>query len=92
MENLKLSIDLEQSQSASSFRNNLLTLQSQEDNMKLAQEVYSTTQTKYKEGVGSSLEMSNAENDMLTAQRNYFDALYQTIVAKIDYLKAYGKL
>ena len=92
MENLKLSIDLEQSQSASSFRNNLLTLQSQEDNMKLAQDVYNTTQIKYKEGVGSSLEMTNANNDLLTAQQNYFDALYNTIVAKIDYLKAYGKL
>lgn len=92
MENLKLSIDLEQSQSASSFRNNLLTLQSQEDNMKLAQDVYNTTRIKYKEGVGSSLEMTNANNDLLTAQQNYFDALYNTIVAKIDYLKAYGKL
>ncbi|HEU4555166.1 MAG TPA: TolC family protein [Chitinophaga sp.] len=92
IENLKLSIDLEQSQSASSFRNNLLTLQSQEQNMKLAQEVYNTTQIKYREGVGSSLEMSTAENDLFTAQQNYFDALYNTIVAKIDYLKAYGKL
>jgi outer membrane protein TolC len=91
-ENLKLSIDLEQSQSASTFRNNLLTLQSQEQNMQLAQEVYTTTQVKYREGVGSSLEMSTAENDLLKAQQNYFDALYNTIVAKIDYLKAYGKL
>jgi len=90
--NLKLSIDLEQSQSASNFRNNLLTLQSQEENMQLAQEVYNTTQIKYREGVGSSLEMTTAENDLLTAQQNYFDALYNTIVAKIDYLKAYGKL
>ena len=92
VENLKLSIDLEQSQSASTFRNNLLTLQSQEQNMQLAQEVYTTTQVKYREGVGSSLEMSTAENDLLTAQKNYFDALYNTIVAKIDYMKAYGKL
>ncbi|SEL08367.1 Outer membrane protein TolC [Chitinophaga rupis] len=92
VENLKLSIDLEQSQSASTFRNNLLTLQSQEQNMQLAQEVYTTTQIKYREGVGSSLEMSTAENDLLTAQKNYFDALYNTIVAKIDYMKAYGKL
>lgn len=92
MQNLKLSIDLEQSQSASSFRNNLLTLQAQEENMKLAQDVYNTTQIKYREGVGSSLEMTNANNDLLTAQQNYFDALYNTIVAKIDYLKAYGKL
>jgi outer membrane protein TolC len=36
--------------------------------------------------------MTTAENDLLTAQRNYFDALYNAVVAKIDYLKAYGKL
>ncbi|KAA2245539.1 TolC family protein [Chitinophaga agrisoli] len=92
VENLKLSIDLERSQSSSTFRNNLLSLRSQEENMKLAQEVYNTTEIKYREGVGSSLEVSNAEKDLLTAQQNYFDALYKTIVAKIDYLKAYGKL
>jgi outer membrane protein TolC len=92
MEDTKLGIDLEQSQSSSNLRNNLLALEAQESNMQLAQEVYNTTQVKYREGVGSSLEMSNAENDLLTAQNNYFTALYNASVSKIDYLKAYGKL
>jgi outer membrane protein TolC len=92
MENARLGIDLEQSQSASTLKNNILTLEAQESNMQLAQEVYNTTQTKYREGVGSSLEMSNAENDLLTAQNNYFTSLYNAVVAKVDYLKAYGKL
>jgi outer membrane protein TolC len=60
--------------------------------MQLAQEVYNTTQIKYREGVGSSLEMSTAENELLTAQNNYFNALYNAAIAKVDYLKAYGKL
>lgn len=92
LENTKLGIDLEQSQSTSSLRNNILTLEAQESNMKLAQEVYRTTQVKYHEGVGSSLEMNNAQNELLTAQNNYFTALYNAVVAKVDYLKAYGKL
>jgi outer membrane protein TolC len=92
LEDAKLGIDLERSQSTSNLRNNILTLEAQESNMKLAQEVYNTTQIKYREGVGSSLEMSTAENDLLTAQNNYFSALYNAVVAKIDYLKAYGKL
>jgi outer membrane protein TolC len=92
LENTKLGIDLERSQSSSNLRNNILTLEAQESNMHLAQEVHAMTQTKYKEGVGSSLEMSTAENDLLTAQNNYFNALYNAVVAKVDYLKAYGKL
>lgn len=92
MENLRQSIDFEQEQSLSNFRNNILTLEAQEKNMTLAQDVYNTTQVKYREGVGSSLEMTSAENDLLTAQNNYFTALYNAVVAKIDYLKAQGKL
>lgn len=92
MEDTKLGIDLEQAQSTSSLRNNILTLEAQESNMKLAEEVYNVTQIKYREGVGSSLEMSTAENELLTAQNNYFTALYNAAVAKVDYLKAYGKL
>ncbi|RAJ85880.1 outer membrane protein TolC [Chitinophaga dinghuensis] len=92
IENVKLAIDLEREQSSSTFRNNVLTLQSQEKNMALAEDVYRTTRVKYREGVGSSLEMSTAESDLLTAQNNYFTALYNAVVAKIDLLKAYGKL
>jgi outer membrane protein TolC len=92
IEDTKLGIDLEQAQSTSNLRNNVLALEAQESNMQLAQEVYNTTQIKYREGVGSSVEMSNAENDLLTAQNNYFTALYNASVARIDYLKAYGKL
>jgi outer membrane protein TolC len=92
IENAKLGIDLEREQATSTFRNNVLTLESQEKNMQLAQDVYHTTQVKYREGVGSSLEMTTAENDLLTAQNNYFTALFNAIVAKIDLMKAYGKL
>ena len=92
LEDAKLGIDLEREQSSSTFRNNVLTLEAQEKNMELAQDVYHTTQIKYREGVGSSLEMTTAENDLLTTQNNYFTALFNAIVAKIDLLKSYGKL
>lgn len=92
MENLKLSIDMERQQSNSTFRYNVKTLEAQERNMKLAKDVYDVSVIKYKEGVGSSLEVNTAEKDLLTAQSNYFTAMYNAIVAKIDYLKANGKL
>ncbi|MCW3461988.1 TolC family protein [Chitinophaga nivalis] len=92
IESAKQGIDLEREQSASTFRNNVLSLEAQEKNMELAQDVFNTTRIKYREGVGSSLEISTAENDLLTAQNNYFNALFNAIVAKVDLLRAYGRL
>lgn len=92
LERLRGSIDLEQANSATSLRNNISTLNNEEENMQLAKEVFETTMIKYREGVGSSVELLNAESALLVAQNNYFTALFNVIVARVDYLKAYGKL
>ncbi len=92
LEQLRGSIDLEQANSATSLRNNISTLDNEEENMQLAREVFETTMIKYREGVGSSVELLNAESALLVAQNNYFTALFNVIVARVDYLKAYGKL
>lgn len=92
LENMRNVIDLDQSQTSTTLRNNIKTLESQEENMGLAQEVLRMTNIKYTEGVGSSLEVITAETALLTAQNNYFTALFDAMVSRIDYLKAYGKL
>ncbi len=92
LENARHSIDLEQTSSSTNLRNNITTLENQEENMALANEVYKTTNIKYKEGVGSSLEMITAETALLESQNNYFTALFNVIISRVDYLKAYGKL
>lgn len=92
LEQLRNNIDLDQVNSATSLRNNLSTLGNEEENMQLAKEVFETTMIKYREGVGSSLEMITAESQLLTAQNNYFSALFNVIVARVDFLRAYGKL
>lgn len=92
LENLRNSIDLDRTSSTTTLRNNITNLENQEENMQLAKEVYETTVIKYREGVGESLEVINAETALLTAQNAYFNTLYEVIVSRIDYLKAYGKL
>lgn len=92
LENMRNVIDLDQAQFTTTLRNNIKTLESQEENMELAQEVLRMTNVKYTEGVGSSLEVITAETSLLTAQNNYFTALFDAMVSRIDYLKAYGKL
>ena len=67
-------------------------LEVQKSNMELAQDVSSITKEKYKEGVGSNLEVTNAEKDYKEAETNYLNALYNAIIAKVDLDKALGKL
>ncbi|AWO01088.1 hypothetical protein DLD77_04935 [Chitinophaga alhagiae] len=92
IENIKNVIDLDQVNSATNLRNNITTLENQEENMQLAKDVHATTMIKYREGVGSSLEVITAETQLLEAQNNYFTALFNVIVSRIEYMKAYGKL
>jgi outer membrane protein len=89
---LKSSIDLEVKQSALTFQNALETLQTQQANIDLAKRVAQVTKVKYQQGVGSNIEVIDAENSLRQAQTNYYNAMYDAMVAKIDLDKAYGKL
>ncbi len=89
---LERSIDLEVEQSQKSFENALERLDVQEENMQLAEEILDVTRIKFEEGVGSNLEVIEADNDLTSAQTNYYQALYDAILAKIDLLKAQGRL
>jgi outer membrane protein TolC len=60
--------------------------------MALAEHVYNQTKIKYEAGVGSTTDILNAETDLKTAQNNYIAAMYDAIIAKIDYNNATGKL
>jgi len=65
---------------------------SRSDAMDLAQSIYDVTQIKYREGVGSSVELTQAESELHSAQTNYINALYELIVAKTDLDIALGKM
>jgi len=59
--------------------------------MDLSERVYQQTRKKYEEGLGSNLEITTALSDQKTAQANYFNALYNAVIARVDYLTAIGK-
>ncbi len=91
IENLKYALELEKESARITLESNISSLENQQKNMKLAEEVYNTTKVKYKEGVGSNLEVMNAESALKEAQTNYFGALYDAINARIDLQKALGE-
>jgi len=92
IENLQRAIDLQLSASSILFKNALLTLDVQDQNVALAERVYNTTLKKYEQGLGSSFELLQTETELENAQSNYFQALYDAVTAKIAYTKALGKL
>ncbi|MEP6596750.1 MAG: TolC family protein [Ginsengibacter sp.] len=92
IEQLKLSIDNDVDQARIKMRTALVTMESQKRNIQLAEQVFRTTKLKYEQGLGSNQEIYNAQTELKVAQNNYYNSLYDAITAKIDYLKAAGKL
>jgi outer membrane protein len=89
---MKQVIDFEQFALKETLRNSLMNLDAQQRNMELAQRVFNTTKIKFQEGLGSSFEVLQADADYQTAQANYFNSLYNAIVARISYQRSLGKL
>lgn len=89
---LKQSIDFEARQADITIKNAFASLETQKRNQDLAQEIVRVSKIKYKEGVGSNIEVINAESSYKEAQTNYFAALYDLLIAKVDLTKARGEL
>ncbi len=92
IDQLKASIDNDVAQSRLNMTSAIITMDSQKKNIDLAESVYNSTKLKYEQGVGSNQEINQAEADLVTAQNNYYQSIYDAIIAKINYLQATGKL
>lgn len=89
---LKESISLEISNSMTNLENALADLKNQQENMQLAQSVEHDTKIKYEAGTGSNLEVVDAETSLTEAETNYYNALYNALIARVDYEQAKGTL
>jgi outer membrane protein len=92
LKNIELAAELEASMSEISYSNAYASLQTQKRNMELAQHVFDVSQKKFEQGIGSNLEITTAQTSLKEAQTNYYNSIYDMIVAKIDYQKAIGTL
>tara|TARA_B100000902_G_scaffold229653_1_gene217907 strand:- start:474 stop:1811 length:1338 start_codon:yes stop_codon:yes gene_type:complete len=89
---LERSINLQINQSISNYENTKESLSISKENLQLAKNVYSATEKKYKEGVGSNLEIIDSNNSLKIAQNQYFNSLYESIIASIEIKKTLGIL
>lgn len=67
-------------------------VESQKQNLALAEKIYNVTQVKYREGVGSSIEVTQAERELYQSQANYLNALYDLLQSQVDLSNALGTL
>lgn len=92
LDRFKQAIDLQVVAARTTFSNALLALNQQVENKELAEKVYATTKIKYDRGLGSSFELIQTETSLQDALNNYYQALYNAVVARIGYQRALGKL
>jgi len=89
---LQRSIDVEVTSSSIQFKNAFVALETQRKNKELAKSIYDTSKIKFETGVGSNLDVIYAQAAYREAEINFLGAVYDLIVAQVDYLKAKGTL
>jgi outer membrane protein TolC len=78
------------------LRNNLVSANeqyvSQKENIEIAERVLKSFENKYNQGMASSLDLTQANNNYLTAQNNYISALMNLLQTKVAFDKLMNKL
>ena len=92
LKDTRLAMDFAAKNAQSELTNNLLTIDSQKENVKLAEEVLLNTQNNYQQGLASLTDLLDAERSLSDAKNNYTSALLNYKLAEIALLKAQGKL
>jgi len=87
------SLLLDYEQSKASCLNAMDKFNTQKEAIRLSKKIYDRTLIKYKEGLSSSMELTQSQNQYLTAQTSYFNAMLELLNAnaKINKLLSTNK-
>ena len=89
---LSNSLNLAYENAKLALQNSINTITSQTENVKLAEEVYASTQNNYKNGLASLTDLLDAENDLTEAQNSHSQALLNYKLAEIQLIKSNGNI
>ncbi len=92
LNDLKNSLSLQANQATINYINGLQSLNNQKKSRELAEEVLRVSKIKYQQGVGSSIEVTQAQTELENADNQYIQGLYDALVSKVDLEKAYGRI
>lgn len=84
------SLKLQANSSLLEFRTAYESYINERKNMELAEKIQNKTTVRYKEGVASSIELTQVQNQFLGTQGNYINAIFQLLNAKTKLDKAFN--
>lgn len=92
LDNAKNGFSLQAKAAQVTFINSLHSLNNQKRNQQLANEVLRVSKIKYGQGVGSSIEVTQAQTALESSDNDYIQALYDALINKVNLDQAYGKI
>ncbi|RNI28344.1 TolC family protein [Rufibacter immobilis] len=92
MQNLALNTQLGLDNAIKQISTSQLAIQNQERNVELAQEVYNTTNSLYKEGLSPLTDLLEAEVSLREAQTNLNNERLKYKISQLNYIRARGEL
>lgn len=92
LEIVKDQLELQKTQLIYVYQNAMENYDTQKDNVAVAGRVYKSIQNKYQHGIASSLDLTQANSNYLSAENNYFSAVLTLLQAQTALDKLYNKL
>lgn len=90
-ETMEHAFDLEIETARKQYANARTRLENEQRNLDLAQKIYDTSQTKFSAGVGSSVEVTQAQAGLYQSQSMFIQARYDLLQAYVALKKALGQ-
>lgn len=89
-EQISQGLNLQSAAAKSDFQNAADLLNTQKQNLVLAEKIQDKTLKKYKEGLASSFELNQVQNQYLSTQSSYVNAVFELLNAEQKLVKALG--
>lgn len=90
--NFEEAMGLQVSSAQNNLANAISEYNAQKENLELADKILNKTLVMFNEGVGSSFELSQSQQEYTTTMINYTQSLYNLLVAKLELNKALGSI
>lgn len=90
LEEFERGMNLEVINTKSKVINAKRTLENRQRTLALSENIFEKSNIKFREGVGSSVEVTQAEASLYDAQSNLINAMYELVLAKAELDIAYG--
>jgi len=89
---IEQSLQMQKNEADSQLQTAFEKFSNEKENKKLAERIFNQTTIMHKEGLASSLELTQASTQMLNSQANYISAVFELLNAKTKLEQALGKL